>query len=842
MPKVSPLQGNFNAGEVSPLVYGRVDADRYKTALAKCLNYIPTIQGGLIRRSGTAFASESKDSSKAARLIPFEFSTVQAYMIEFGHQYIRFYKDNGLITLTPVTITGATQADPVVVTAAAHGYSNGDRVVITGIVGMTQLNNREFKVAGVAANTFQLIDPQTNVNVNGTAFDAYTSGGSVAKVYEIVSTYDQLDLFQLKFTQSADILYLVHPDYAPRTLTRTAHTSWTLAAMTLLDGPYLSANTTGTTLTPSGTTGSVTITASAVTGINDDTGFQTTDIGRVIRIKHSTSWGYARITARASTTSVTATVVTAFGATTASATWRMGLYSDTGGYPACVTFHEDRLFFGGCPESEQRLDGSRSSLYTDFTPTDTDGTITASHAVGFSFNANTVNTVRWIVSDEKGLLAGTSGGEWVVRPSSQLEALSPTNVNAKPATSYGSDDIQPVQVGKACLFVQRAGRKVREMAYFYDVDGFRAEDLTVLSEHITGTGLTQLAYQKEPQSLVWGVREDGVLVSMTYERDVDSFKVGWSRHILGGFSDAAESDAVVESVAVIPAPDASREEVWLIVKRRINGRTCRTVEYMTKLFEDTDEQKDAFLVDLGLTYDSPISISAATQSSPVVVTANSHGFSNGDSVMISDVLGMADLNGEIYLVTNKTANTFELRTPANNPVNGTAFDAYVSGGYARKLVSTISGLNHLEGQTVSILADGAVLPDQTVSSGKVTLTNPSGVVSIGFSYSSDGQLLRLEAGSADGTALGKTRRVHRVGMLLHRTLGMKLGMDFDEMDTVTFRTSSDPMTRAPALFSGIISENISAEYDFENQLAWRQDQPTPGMVLAVMPQMVTNDR
>ncbi len=904
MPKVSPLQGNFNAGEISPLMGGRVDADRYKAALARCLNYIPTLQGGATRRAATSFVSAVKDSTKKPRLMSFEFSVTQAYVLEFGNQYIRFYKNNALITEATKNITGATQANPVVITSNAHGYSNGDRVIISGVLGMTQIDNREFIVASVAANTFELKDVN-GTNVNGTGYGAYVSGGTVAKVYEISSPYLEADLYQLKVTQSADILYIAHSTYAPRKLSRTSHTSWTLTTIEFSDGPYLNTNATNYTLVPSATTGAgitieagpnsgisgaanngaglIRITATGhgfstgasvfikgVTGTTEANGiwtvtkvdvdhvdlqgstftnayvaagtiqpnfFASTDVGRLIRIKHSSTWGYAVVTAFTDPGLVTAEVKSAFGATTTSTNWRLGVWSTRTGWPSCVTFHEDRLFWAGATNSPQRLDGSKSGDYENMAPTATDGTVASDNAVGFSLNANDVNLIRWMVSDEKGLLVGTVGGEWAVRAASLQEALSPTNISAKRATSYGSANVQPVQVGKAALFVQRAGRKIREMTYFFDVDGFRAIDMTELSEHITESGLVQLAYQKEPQPIVWGVRTDGVLTGMTYDRNVDTLRVGWARHIIGGIGDAAGGNPIVESVATIPAPDGTREEAWVLVKRYINGQTVRYVEYLTKTFDDTDDQQDAFFVDCGLTYDVPKTISAITKANPAVVTANTHGFSNGDVVLINEVSGMTEVNGNTYTVANKAANTFELLS-----TNSSAYTTYVSGGEVRKLVSSVAGLNHLEGQTVSILADGAVLPDAVVTLGTVTLTNPSAVVHVGYNYDSDGQLLRLEAGAADGTALGKTRRMHRVGLLLHRSLGLKIGMSFDDLTTITFRTSSDPMTRAPGLFTGILSETVTADYDFENQFCWRQSQPLPSTVLAVMPQMVTQDR
>lgn len=826
MAKVSPLQSSFNGGEFSPLLYGRVDNERYNTGLKKCLNYVPTIQGPVTRRPGTMYVSAVKTAAKKTRLIPFQFSVTQAYMLEFGHLYIRFYKDYGQIETSP----------------------------------------------GVP--------------------------------YEVVSTYAEADLFQLKFTQSADVLYITHPSYPPRKLSRTSDTGWTLDTIEFVNGPYLPNDDRGWTLAPSAATGNgvtintgasfaVSATANnggavrltvathtyetgdrvAVTGVTGTTGangnwiitvinsttidligstynagyvaggdvypgvFFSTDVGRLIRVFQGSAWGYAKIASYVNGGNVTVDIIESFTNTNPKAVWRLGVWSVTTGYPAAVVFFEDRLALAGADGSPQRVDLSRTGDYENFSSSDSDGTVTASHAVSFTFNANDVNVVRWLTSDEKGLLAGTVGGEWVARAASLSEALTPTNISAKKSTSYGSANIQPVQVGKATLFVQRSTKKLREFLYFYDVDGFRANDLTVLSEHITGNGVTQLAYQREPQSIVWAVREDGALIGMTYERDLDALRAGWHRHFLGGYGDAANGHAKVESIAVIPSPDGTREDLWMVVKRYVNGASVRYIEYLTKLFEETDSQEEAFFIDSGLTYDVPKTITGITKASAAVVTSTSHGFSNGDKVKISEVEGMNEINGETSIIQNVTTHTFELAG-----INSTNYTTYVTGGFVRKLVTTISGLNHLEGATVSVLADGAVQPDKVVTSGSITLSLAAATVHIGCGYNSDGQMLRLEAGSQDGTALGKTRRIHRVGFLLHRSLGLKIGMNFDELTELTFRNSTDPMTRAPAIFSGVISETLAADYDFQNEIAWRQSQPLPSTILAVMPQVVTQDR
>lgn len=755
MAKVSPIQNNFNTGELTPLLYGRADLDSYKSALATSLNGIPLVQGAWTRRPGTYFCDEVKDSSKATRVVAFKFSTTQAYILEFGDLYVRFKRNNGPVRLTAQDITGITKANPAVVTySGSDTYANGDSVDIADVVGMTQVNNRRFTVANVdtGANTFELS------GVNSTAYSTYTSGGTVSEVYTVTTPYAEADLAALKFTQSADVLYITHPSYAPRKLTRTAHTAWTLTTITFLDGPYLPTNAGDTYVTPSATTGTgITITAS------DPIFTLVTDVGRMIRIKHGSTHGYARIVTVVSTTEVTADVVNDFGLADVSASWRLGLYSDTTGYPACSTFYEDRLVFGGCTESPQRLDGSKSGDYENFEPTATDGVVADDNAIAVTLNSDDVQVIRWMKGDERGLLVGTVEGEWVVRPSALNEALSPTNVNAKQSTDRGSANIQAIRAGKSTLFVQKAGRKIREMAYVYEVDGFRSPDMTTFWEHITYSGIKEIAYQQEPQSLVWAVRNDGVLLGFTYERDQKV--LGWHPHKLGGYSDSGQTVfAEVESITVIPAADGTRDEVWMIVKRYINGGVKRYVEYMTKLWERGMDQEDAFYVDCGLTYDG-----AATSSGV--------------------------------------------------------------------------GAYHLAGETVQVLADGATHPDITISAtGTWTLTRSASVVQLGYGYRSDGKTLRMDAGAADGTAQGKTQRANNVTFRLHDTLGLEVGPTFDALETISFRTSAGATAEPVPLFSGDKLVPWDGGYTTEMNICWRFEQPLPGTILAVMPQMNTQDR
>lgn len=840
MARASLIQNTCNAGELSPLLLGRQDIAKYKNGLQVCKNAIPLTQGAWTRRPGTVYQQQARHHDKVCRLFPFQFSVTQTYVLEFGEYYIRFFTGNAPLTLTGQNITGITQAATAVVTySGSDTYANGDRVYITGVVGMTQVNRREFVVTNVntGANTFELYNSDGTA-VNSTGYGAWSSGGTVAEIYQVTTTYAEADLADIRIVQSADTLYILHPDFPPATLTRVSATSWTLADITFLDGPYEATNTTTTTLTPDaatngtpvaisnaanngsgliritaaghglltgdgteiegvvGTTEANThwivtridannfdlqgstftnayvsggtstrhpfITASAVTGINGGQGFLSTDVGRLIRIREGSTWGYVEIVHVVSTTVVIAHVYNTLSDTTSKVDWRMGLWSDTTGFPTCATFHEDRLFFAGAATSPQRIDGSKTGLYTNFAPSGTDGTVADDNAVSFTLNADDVNAVKWLATNEKGLLVGTTRGEWQVKPSALNEAITPTNITGKPSTRHGSADVAPVTAGNAVLFVQRAGRKLREFAYVFEVDGFKAPDMTLLAEHITRPSITELAYQTQPQAIVWGVRSDGVLLGFTYERDQDV--VAWHRHELGGYSNAGGTAIPeVESVAVVPNPTASRDELYMVVKRYINGSTKRYIEYMSKIWEYGDEQVNAFHLDCG------------------------------------------------YTITNGSPS------------------------------STVTGLWHLEGQSVTPYVDGANHPNVTVTNGTITLNHAATVVTLGYAYNSDGQIMPIEGGSQDGTAQAKTKRIHSVGFWLMDTLGLKFGPDSDNLNEILATKWGQNFGEATALVTDVISERMEDDYNKRGQVYWRADGPFPATVLAIMPKVNVSD-
>lgn len=822
MPKFTPIITNFTAGELSPRLYGRTDVSKYFNGAKTLENMVCTPYGGTLRRPGSKFVAEVRDSSKSTRLIPFEFSDDQTYIMEFSDSKIRFYTSHGQITETAKNITGATKADPCVITSAGHGFSDGDEVIISGVVGMTELNGRTFEVDDSGA-TFSLNDKDGN-DVDSTGYTTYVSGGTVSRIYEIASPYDEDEIWDIQFVQSEDIMYLIHYGFAPRKLSRTSDTSWTLATVSFLRGPFLDDNITATTMTPSADAGAgVTLTASTDT-------FTTDHVGSYWRIKS----GVVKVTAYTSATVVTVTVqaepdgtagdlATGPGATT---DWAEGAWSEERGWPSCVAFYEQRLALASTTYKPQTVWLSVSGSFENFEAGSDDD-----DAITYTIAAQKVNAIRWM-SPGRVLALGTVSGIYSLSSGSSNEALTPTNVKASLDTTYGANYIVPVKIGNFTYYMQRNNRTMREFSYSFDIDEHVALDMTILSDHITESGIVDVDYQQSPYNILWCVRDDGELVAMT--REIDQQVIGWTRCISG---DDSVQAGKYEAVAVIS--NGEEDEVWAVVNRTIDGTTRRFVEYLMPF--NIDDQEDAYFVDCGLSIDNPITISGATNADPIVITAASHGLSDGDLVTIRNVVGMTEINNRKFKVANKATHTFELTDSDDNDIDGTEYGTYISGGEARKCYSTFSGLRHLAGETVSVLTDGAAHPDCEVSAtGTITLNNSYGEVHAGLPYTSTVQTLRIEGGSATGTSQNKIKRVYKVAVRLNNSLGMKVGND-DGLDTVYFRSSAMPTDRAPELFTGDKEIQFPAGYDKDAYIKITQEQPLPLEVIAIMPKTEVYD-
>jgi len=678
MPKAAPIQTNFTAGELSPRLEGRVDVAKYFNGVRTLKNFTVSAHGGAVRRGGTKFVDTAKAGK--VRLIPFQFSITQAYILEFGAGYARFYRNQ------------------------------------------TQLDSGAFAAA-------------------------FAPAFSVDAITEIVLPYLESELFELQFVQSADVLFLVHRNHPPRTISRISDAVWLTEEITFINGPYQDENTTVTTMTPSATTGNgITITATT-----DE--FVSTDVGRLIRIDEGADFGYSLIVGFTSATVVTADVIDDFVSTAGQTTWRLGAWSETTGFPGSTAFFEQRKVYAGSTDQPQTVWGSASDIYDEFGPgTEDDDPYT------YTIVTDQINAIQWL-SPGKSLTVGTLGGEFLMSASNRDEAITPSNIKIVRQSEYGSTRIMPVRSNGVVLFPQRSTKKIRQFVYQFETDTYIAPDMSLLSEHITGTGLIELDYQRDPDSIVWMVRKDGTLLGMTFEREQDV--TAWHRHTLGGFSDAISTQAQVESVAVIPGSD-NRDETWVSVKRFVNGLTVRHLEIISKGRDNINPvDNDDFFVDSGLT------------------------FSGAPSTVISN-------------------------------------------------------LDHLEGETVSILADGAVEPNQVVTGGQITLNDSASVVQVGLPYVSDLETMRLEAGSANGTSQGKIKRISHVTIRFFETLGGKIGPNANKLDIIPFRSTADPMDSAPPRKTDDIKQPFNSGYEEEGRIFIRQDQPLPMTILSLMPLVRTN--
>lgn len=578
--RTSQILTNFTGGIFSPRLYGRVDLGKYYNACRYLTNMIVYPHGGASRRFGTVFVTALKDSDDIARLIPFQFNVEQAYILEFGHEYIRFYMNNGQIT------------------------------------------------SGVTA-------------------------------YEITSPYATSLLADIKYVQDADTMRLVNQSVAPQKLSRTGHTAWTMATSSFTSTPP--------------------------------------------------EWV-------------------------------------AGNYPGAIALYEQRSVYAATPNEPQTMWFSRTGNLDDMSSNVT-GTVLDDDALKLTLDDN--NVIRWLLSG-RFLHVGTAEAEWIVSSGSSDEAITPTARKARRISKYGSNTMQGMAVANAVLFVQRVGRKLRELIYDYIQDNFGdPPDLTIFAEHITKTGIKAYAFQREPDSILWVVLNDGTLCGFTYNKAQEI--MAWHTHT---------TDGDFEDVAVIPVSD--HDQVWFIVKRTINGVTKRYVEYLAPDF--SDDQSECWFVDCGLRYSG----SGAT---------------------------------------------------------------------------TVTGLDHLEGKTVSVLGDGAVYPDSTVASGTITLSSACSTIIAGLPFTSILEPMDIESKEQEGSSQAKRKKIHQVAIRFYKTLGAKIGGDTasSTVDTIPFRTPSDRMGSPPALFTDDKVVSFPGGWKRYGRIRITQEQPLPMTVLAVEPLVNTND-
>ena len=904
---------NFTAGEFSPKLSGRDDLEKYFNACATMMNMVAMPQGGATRRPGTRFVAYNADQAHPNRLVHFLFSVGQAYILEFSNGNIRVYKNDGVV-------------------------------------------------------------------LNGTV------------PVDITTPYPYYHVPELKFTQSADTLYIFHPTHPPMTLTRSSHVDWTLAPYAMRDGPYLDTNITETTLRPEGTTGNIWIYASSTIGINKDTGFQSSDVGRLIRIKLYSLWAWAIITDVASHTQVAATIQSkvAFGATGAvdgapwgtntpyqtgevvssngkyyrcrqagtsapsglgpngtgtqivdgscvwtlvggfnavpwafntayavdstvnangnsyqcivagqssgagsgpsgtgdnitdgtvhwrylppfqfpdrTKDWRLGAWGTTMGYPSCGRFWQGRLFFAAPDSQPNRIDGSIPGDFTNGAPTTADGTVTDANAISWVLDDDEVNAIHWLKQagsfQTMQLAMGTDAGEHILQAASAAQALTPTSVQAYPETSYGSARfVDPLRIGKAILFPDRPGRKLREFSYFWQSNGYIAPDILVFSDHVTRardkidptqSGIKWLAYQQSPFQIVWAGRNDGILIGITYDREQQI--VAPHRHQLGG--NFWGGQAVVEYGEVIPSTDGTYDELWLTVKRTVLGETVRTMEVMTRFF-DQDDPDEQFFVDCGLSSDLAYPNATLTilggfepvappgmvpETMPPAFTGTGYLATDTDAFTPEDVGAIIRVNGGKLVIT-AFGNTGAVSAQVLRPF--LSQEPALPGDWSMtRKITTATGLLHLEGETAAIVGDGAFFGQQRVDAGSVQLDyGGASRVHVGLPYTP--LLITMPMSPKRAAAIlapGKFKRIDSLWVRFLETLGCSFGRRmtddmtlsvYDKVEPLPSRSARDAMDNAPPLFTGARLLSPQGGHDREGQVIITHDQPLALTVLSI---------
>jgi len=632
--RLTPIVNSFAAGELSPRLMGRTDSPKYSSGCEKMENFMALPHGGAKRRGGTRFINEVKNSAHTTRLIPFEYSVDQTYVLEFGNNYIRF-------------------------------YANGGQVQSSG------------------------------------------------STYEITTTYTHTEVNELQFAQNADVMWIVHPNHKPRKLTRLAHDNWTLVDEAFKKGPFLPVNQDETlTLAFTDTTSATqNLTASAAL-------FDSSHVGTdwLVDTDPGNSAGevvWVRVNSYTSSTVVNITIKDLdYMPTTTTATnlWQEGAFSTLRGFPSSVVFYEQRLWYGGTTHKPQTLWGSKPGIYEDFNPG-----AKADDGLSYAIASDRVNNIKWMAA-QRVLIVGTSGGEFRITGGNE-SAITPTNVDVRRQTSYGSKLGRPAYVGSDVFFIQRSGTQVRNVAYKWESDSFQSDDITFLAEHITEGGLTTLSYSHVPDSVLMGLRADGALLMLTYEPTQEV--IGWHRHI---------TDGKYKSLTVIS--EDGPDQFWFVVERTIGGVTKQYIELYTP----------------------------------------------------SDYL-----------------------------------DSMIS--YSGASTSAVTGLSHLEGKTVQVLADGAVHPDLVVTSGAITLNYAATEIKVGLKYISKLTPTRPGSNAGAGTTLGKKKRWNEIFVRL-------------EQSAIPTINGQRPPVRSPNTNYGdeepVVSEDINVRnlgYDRDGRITIEQDLP-----------------
>jgi len=860
---------SFSGGEITPSLYARVDTAKYAAGLRTCRNFFVMRHGGVSNRPGTKFVGEVKDSSKTVRLIPFVFNASQTYVLEFGDLYLRVIKNGSYVVASSPDklITGITQAFPAVITSVAHGFSNGDKVNLSSIAGMTELNGLFFIVSDKTADTFNLKYVNGNY-VDSTGYHVYTSGGHIKPIFQLTTQYAYTDLPLLKFVQSADVITLTHPLYSVTELKRTADNNWAFTTVTfapIIQPPTTFATNTGTlnqyqvttvqkdtyeeslpsaTQTYVSTAGDVPGTPSAPVN------FTWTSVANAVEYdvygKLNGAFGFLGIAG-----GVALPYFSDIGVipdvTDSPPRVRSNILTGGGNLPSCCNYIQQRLMFANSTNNPETIWASKTSLFHNFT---TSVPLQDDDAITFQCAGKQVNDIRHILELLGRMVVFTASGEWAILGGTS-GIITPTGINPKQQSYNGSvENLAPIIINNTAIYCQARGNIIRDLEYDIRVDGYHGDDLTIFSAHLFDNyTLVDWGLQLIPHSIVWVARSDGKLLGLTYVREHQIF--AWHRHDFSITTNAALSKvpSTVENICCVP--EGNEDSVYLVIRRQIGDRFTRYVErFATRKITDIT---DSIFVDSCVTYDGTnttaitMSLDFADSSlgnQAAILTASSSYFLSSD---VGKAISITLSNGlivrcAITIYTSATVVTILSDRVIDNTMVTLPVTTWA------KAIKTMSGLNHLIGEHVSILADGFVVanpnnsdyPIVTVSGDTITLDKFYAKIHVGLPYISDIETLDIDVAQGE-TVADKSKFIGKVAVRTENTRGLFVGgepaTDSDPLKNlyeVRMRQFED-YDQPVSLSTDVSIIPINSTWNNNGRIFIRQVDPLPASILAVYP-------
>lgn len=845
------IQPALSSGELSPSLFARVDLERFQTGVSLMRNFFVDYRGGATTRFGTSLSALTYKGTLPVRVIRFSFNTNQNYILEFGHLYVRIIK-NGELILNPLgnAITAINQSTQALVTSVLHGLVEGDQVFITNVVGMTEVNNQTFVVSFVNANSYRLKYLNGSF-VNSTAFTAYVSGGLGTVILKVVTPYDSSDLFDLKYAQSGDILTITHPSYAQRELSRVAEDNWTLTTISFASSiaaptvPVATQSGKGqtkyayviTAVTDEGEESVASTRATLNAAVNIAAKAGTISIAWVASVGADYYNIYKANPVTGNGISIPTTATYGFiGRSTASPFVDPNITPDFTRtppkqinpfsgvkWPACVTYYQQRIVYAGSNTKPETIYMSQTAQFKNFDealPLKDDDAIEATVA------SLEINRIKYMVAMPGGLLVLTSGSAFQVNGGGPDAPMTPSTVSAVPQTYNGCGNVSPIPIDFNILYVQNQGSIIRALSYNFYTGSYTPSDVSIFSNHLVrGFDIVDWAYAEEPGRIVWAARSDGRLISLTYlpEQKI----AGMALHSTQG---------IIESTATIQ--EGHENPTYMVVKRKINGTWTRFIERM----ENTEYRygtEDAWQLDCAL--DRVLTTPNATLT-PAAKTGTGIVFTASAAVFLVGHIGrIIRVGGGIATITGFTDTTHVVCAITRDiqeciPETDTPLDADAGDWSMATQVTTLTGLWHLEGMTVSALADGVPRTGLVVTNGSVTLPVAASKITVGLPYTAKIKTLPIDTGSLP-TIQGKRKNIHALTVRLNKAKGLKTG----SKETTLVDMVIPAYESQYELWDGDIYTVMDPNWQEQGSYFVEQTNPLPASVLGFIPELSVGD-